>query len=48
MKKLISNIIKQAKGEERQGMLKYNNSKLAFRDADIRVATEILKSLNVE
>ncbi len=44
--KLVDTIIALAQDEEKQAVLKANISKLAFRDADLRVANEILKSLN--
>lgn len=44
--KLVDTIITLAQDEEKQALLKTNISKLAFRDADSRVASEILKSIN--
>ncbi len=44
--KLVDTIIALAQDEEKKVTLKTNISKLAFRDADMRVAGEILKSIN--
>lgn len=44
--KLVATIIALAQDEEKEVTLKTNISKLAFRDADMRVASEILKSIN--
>jgi len=44
--KLVDAIIALANDEERKETLKTNIGKLAFRDADIRVAGEILKIIN--
>ncbi len=44
--KLVAAIIALAKDEEKEAALKANIRKLAFRDADIRVAGEILKSIS--
>ncbi|MEO5999490.1 MAG: undecaprenyldiphospho-muramoylpentapeptide beta-N-acetylglucosaminyltransferase [Chitinophagaceae bacterium] len=45
--KLVATIIELAKDAEKQRILKENIGELAFKDADIRVATEILKSMYV-
>ncbi len=44
--KLVATIIALTKDEEKKAELKTNISKLAFRDADKRIAGEILKSIN--
>jgi UDP-N-acetylglucosamine--N-acetylmuramyl-(pentapeptide) pyrophosphoryl-undecaprenol N-acetylglucosamine transferase len=44
--KLVHTIIDLAKDEKKQEELKMNISELAFTDADVRVAREILNCLN--
>ncbi len=44
--KLVAAVIALAQDKEKEVTLKTNISKLAFRDADMRVAGEILKSIN--
>lgn len=44
--RLVDEIIRLAKDEEQQLILKENIAKMAFKDADVRVATEILKSID--
>jgi UDP-N-acetylglucosamine--N-acetylmuramyl-(pentapeptide) pyrophosphoryl-undecaprenol N-acetylglucosamine transferase len=45
--KLVASIVALANDETVQQTFKTNISKLAFRDADIRVATEVLKLINM-
>jgi UDP-N-acetylglucosamine--N-acetylmuramyl-(pentapeptide) pyrophosphoryl-undecaprenol N-acetylglucosamine transferase len=44
--KLVASVIELVNDQQRESTLKENISQLAFRDADTRVAAEILKSIN--